>query len=43
MKYKPCSHCGALHTRQSKHTPVIADGFAWCGHCGTKLTLVKKG
>lgn len=37
MKFKACSKCGALHTRQSKHRAVIAEGKAWCGHCGTKL------
>ena len=45
MKFEACSKCGALHTNQSKHRAVIAEGQAWCGHCGTKLeeSLVPTG
>lgn len=42
MKYLPCSKCGALHTKTSKHKPVIAQGVTWCGKCGTRLNLTVK-
>lgn len=42
MKYELCSKCGASHARNSKHKPVIAEGKAWCGHCGNKLVRAAK-
>lgn len=37
-----CAKCGAINGGKSKHKPVLAQGFAWCGHCGTKLVRASK-
>jgi DNA-directed RNA polymerase subunit RPC12/RpoP len=37
--YAPCSKCGAINHGASKHRPVKVEGGAFCGHCGSKLSL----